>query len=196
MTNILIVYYSRHGSVARMAQQIALGVESVANCHAEIRCVAEVSSVTEQAQPAIPVSGPPYATLDDLKHCDGLIMGSPAYFGNMASALKHFLDQSSSLWLSGALIGKPAAVFTASSTQHGGQESVLLNMMLPLFHHGMLVSGIPYSESALQQTRSGGTPYGASHVSGAQGQTLSNDEVALCKFQGRQVALLAAKLSG
>jgi len=195
MTKILIVYYSRHGSVARMAQQIALGIESVANCQAVIRCVMDVSGAAEQTSSSVPDSGPPYATLDDLKHCDGLIIGSPAYFGNMAAALKHFLDQTSSLWLSGALIGKPAAVFTASSTQHGGQESVLLNMMLPLFHHGMLLSGIPYSESALQHTRSGGTPYGASHVAGAQGQALSDDEIAICKFQGRQIALLADKLS-
>ena len=195
MTKILIVYYSRHGSIARMAQQIALGVESVANCQAIIRCVAEVSGIAEQTSSAIPDDGPPYATLDDLKHCDGLLIGSPAYFGNMSAALKYYLDQSSSLWLSGALIGKPAGVFTASSTQHGGQESVLLNMMLPLFHHGMLLSGIPYSESSLQQTRSGGTPYGASHVAGAQGQALSDDEIALCKSQGRQIALLADKLS-
>jgi NAD(P)H dehydrogenase (quinone) len=195
VTKILIVYYSRHGSIARMAQQIALGVESVANCQAIIRCVAEVSGIAEQTSSAIPDDGPPYATLDDLKHCDGLLIGSPAYFGNMSAALKYYLDQSSSLWLSGALIGKPAGVFTASSTQHGGQESVLLNMMLPLFHHGMLLSGIPYSESSLQQTRSGGTPYGASHVAGAQGQALSDDEIALCKSQGRQIALLADKLS-
>jgi NAD(P)H dehydrogenase (quinone) len=178
-----------------MAQQIALGVESVNGCDAVIRCIAEVSPHTEQSQPAVPSDGPPYATLEDLTLCDAMIMGSPAYFGNMAAPLKHFLDQSSSLWLSGALIGKPAAVFTASSSQHGGQESVLLNMMLPLLHHGMLISGIPYSEAALHRTRSGGTPYGASHVSGSNGQKLSDDEILICKSQGKRIAQLALRLA-
>jgi len=195
VSEILIVYYSRYGSVGRMAQQIANGVESVAGCHAAIRCVPDVSPNNEQTQPPVPSNGPPYATIDDLKNCDGLILGSPSYFGNMAAGLKYFLDSSSQAWLSGALIGKPAGVFTATSSFHGGQESLLLSMMIPLMHHGMLISGIPYSEPALQQTRSGGTPYGASHVAGKEGQQLTNDESAIYNALGRQVAELSLKLA-
>ncbi len=194
MANILIVYYSRYGSVSRMAQQIALGVESVAGCSAQLRCVAEIPTTSEAIQPGVPDQGPPYATPEDLLNCDGLILGSPSYFGNMAAALKHYLDQSSQAWLSGALIGKPGGVFTATSSHHGGQESVLLSMMIPLLHHGMLISGIPYSEPALQQTRSGGTPYGASHVSGKSGQALTPDEIQICKALGSKIAQLALKL--
>jgi NAD(P)H dehydrogenase (quinone) len=194
VADILIVYYSRYGSVERMAQQIALGVESVDGCAAKIRCVAEISTTHEQTDPSVPADGPPYATEDDLKNCDGLILGSPSYFGNMAAALKHYLDSSSQTWLSGALIGKPAGVFTATSSHHGGQESVLLSMMIPLLHHGMLISGIPYSEPALQQTQSGGTPYGASHISGSSGKDLTADEIQICQALGRSIAELSLKL--
>ncbi len=195
MPQILVVYYSRYGSVSRMAQQIALGVEAVSGCSAIIRCVPDVSPNHEQTQPPVPEDGPPYANMDDLKNCDGLLIGSPSYFGNMAAPLKYFLDQSSQVWLSGALIGKPAGVFTATSSHHGGQESLLISMMIPLMHHGMIISGIPYSEPALQQTQTGGTPYGASHVSGKQGQQLSEHESDICKTLGRQIAELSKKLA-
>lgn len=178
-----------------MAQQIALGVESTPDCQAVIRCVADISPDNQQTQPSIPADGPPYATCEELKNCDGLILGSPSYFGNMAAPLKYFLDQSSQVWLSGALIGKPAGVFTATSSLHGGQESLLLSMMIPLLHHGMIISGIPYSEPALQQTVSGGTPYGASHVAGKEGQQLTDDETAICKALGKQIAQLSIKLT-
>lgn len=194
MPQILLVYYSRHGSVSSMAQQIALGVEAVSDCDAKIRCVPEVSAATEKTKPTVPVSGPPYATLEELKTCDGLIIGSPSYFGNMAAPLKYFLDQSSQIWLSGNMIGKPAGLFTSTSSLHGGQESVLLSMMIPLLHHGMLICGIPYSEPALLQTQSGGTPYGASHVSGSDGQALTEHETAVCRALGRRVAELTTKL--
>ena len=195
MPQILVVYYSRYGSVSRMAQQIALGVEAVSGCSAIIRCVPDVSPNHEQTQPPVPEDGPPYASMDDLKNCDGLLIGSPSYFGNMAAPLKYFLDQSSQVWLSGALIGKPAGVFTATSSHHGGQESLLISMMIPLMHHGMIISGIPYSEPALQQPQTGGTPYGASHVSGKQGQQLSEHESDICKALGRQIAELSKKLA-
>ncbi len=195
MAEILLVYYSRHGSIAEMAGHISQAVESVSNCHAVIRCLPPVSNNLQQTKKPVPESGPPYATLEDMKRCDGLILGSPAYFGNMAAELKYFLDQTTPLWISGAMIGKPAAVFTSSSSMHGGQESVLLSMMLPLLHHGMLVSGIPYSEPALHQTTSGATPYGASHVSGSQGKPLSSDEIAACHSLGKRIAELALKLA-
>ncbi len=194
MSIILIVYYSRYGSVDRMAQKIAEGVEAVDGCEARMRRVAEVSSNHQQTEPAVPKQGPPYATEQDLQQCDGLILGSPSYFGNMAAALKHYIDSTSQVWLSGALIGKPAGVFTATSSHHGGQESVLLSMMIPLLHHGMLIAGIPYSEPALQQTRSGGTPYGASHTAGHAGQPLTEDEEQICQALGRQIATLSLKL--
>ena len=195
MTEILLLYYSRHGAVAEMAEHIAQAVESVAHCHAIIRRLPEVSQNHQQTSAPIPDSGPPYATLEDLKQCDGLILGSPAYFGNMAAELKYFLDQTTPLWISGAMIGKPAAVFTSSSSMHGGQESVLLSMMLPLLHHGMLISGIPYSEPALHHTTSGATPYGASHVSGSQRKPLSKDEISACSSLGKRIAELAIKLA-
>ncbi len=195
MSQILVVYYSRYGSVSRMAQQIALGIEAIPGCNAIIRCVPDISPNHEQTAPPVPVEGPPYATMDELKKCDGLILGSPSYFGNMAAPLKYFLDQSSQVWLSGSLIGKPAGVFTATSSHHGGQESLLISMMIPLMHHGMIISGVPYSEPALQQTQSGGTPYGASHVSGKQGQQLTADENSICKALGRQIAELSLKLA-
>lgn len=195
MSRVLIVYYSRHGSVARLATQIANGVESENDCEAILRCVPEISANSEQTQPSVPDSGPPYASIDDLKNCDALIIGSPAYFGNMAAPLKYFLDQSTPLWLSGALIGKPAGVFTSSSSMHGGQESVLLNMMLPLLHQGMLITGIPYAESSIHNTQSGGSPYGASHVSSEENSELTSDESASARALGKRIAQLAHTLS-
>ena len=195
MHKILIVFYSRHGSVARMAEEIGLGVDSNLDCEAVLRCLPPVSAESEQIEDAVPESGLPYAQLLDLENCAGLLIGSPGYFGNMAAPLKYFLDQTSSLWLAGAMIGKPGGVFTATSSLHGGQETVLTSMMLPLLHHGMLVTGIPYSEAALNQTRSGGTPYGASHVAGRQGQALSDHEQAACRALGKRVADLACKLN-
>ena len=194
MHKILVVYYSKHGSVARMAEEIGLGVESVEPCEAALRCLPAVSATSEQVEPGVPDQGAPFARVDELAECAGLLIGSPGYFGNMAAPLKHFLDQTSSLWLGGAMIGKPAGVFTATSSQHGGQETVLTSMMLPLLHHGMLVTGIPYSEAALNQTSSGGTPYGASHVAGQQGQPLSEHERSACRALGKRVAELACRL--
>jgi NAD(P)H dehydrogenase (quinone) len=194
MADILLVYYSRHGSIAEMATHISQAVESINGCNAIIRCLPNVSSNHQQTEPPVPQSGPPYASIDDMKQCDALILGSPAYFGNMAAELKYFLDQTTPLWISGAMIGKPGAVFTSSSSMHGGQESVLLSMMLPLLHHGMLVSGIPYSEAALHNTTSGATPYGASHVSGNQRKPLTSDEISACKNLGKRIAELALKL--
>ncbi len=195
MTEILILYYSRNGSTASMARAIARGV-GAAGAEACLRTVPPVSQVVEVAAAAVPASGPPYVTHEDLQRCDGLILGSPTRFGNMAAPLKHFLDGTSGLWLSGALAGKPAAVFTSTSSLHGGQESTLLSMMLPLLHHGMLVAGLPYSEPALSTTSAGGTPYGASHWAGtaAQPQPLDNAERALCEALGRRVAGLAERL--
>lgn len=194
MPDILVLYYSRHGSVARMAEQIALGVDAQADCEARVRCLPPVSASSEQSTAAIPEQGAPYARTSDLETCDGLIMGSPGYFGNMAAPLKYFLDQTSPLWLSGAMIGKPAGVFTATASQHGGQETVLTSMMLPLLHHGMLVCGIPFAEPALHRTRTGGTPYGASHVAGSDGSELSEDEIAACRALGSRVAGFARRL--
>ncbi len=192
---ILIVYYSRHGSVARMAEQISIGVDSNQACEAVLRCLPEVSANSEQREPSIPAQGVPYAQVSDLEDCAGLIIGSPGYFGNMAAPLKYFLDQTSPLWLGGSMIGKPGGVFTATSSQHGGQETVLTSMMLPLLHHGMLVTGIPYSEPALNQTSSGATPYGASHVAGQQGQPLSEHETAACRALGKRIADLSCRIA-
>jgi NAD(P)H dehydrogenase (quinone) len=179
-----------------MAKQIARGVEKVAGIEARLRTVPAVSAVTEATEPAIPESGAIYCSEDDLKHCAGLILGSPTRFGNMAAPLKYFLDNTSSLWLNGDLINKPAAVFTSTSTLHGGQESTLLSMMLPLLHQGMVVAGIPYSEKGLHQTATGGTPYGASHLANsAQGNKLSTHESELCQALGKRVAELALKLT-
>jgi NAD(P)H dehydrogenase (quinone) len=193
--NILIIYFSRHGSVARMAEEISLGVDSNPACEAVLRSLPPVSAKTEQSEDSVPAEGPPYARQADLENCDGLLVGSPGYFGNMAAPLKYFFDQTSPLWLSGALIGKPGGVFTATSSMHGGQETVLTSMMLPLLHHGMLVTGIPYSEPALNQTSSGATPYGASHVAGQQGQALTEHERSACRALGKRVADLACKLN-
>jgi NAD(P)H dehydrogenase (quinone) len=189
MKEILVLYYSRYGATAEMAQRIALGIESVPDCQARIRTVPPVSAVCEAIEDDIPDTGPPYATLDDLRECAGLALGSPTRFGNMAAPLKYFLDSTSSLWLAGALIGKPAAVFTSTSSLHGGQEATLLSMMLPLLHHGMLVLGIPYSETELLSTRSGGTPYGPSHTSGSDSKLpLTTEEKHLCTAMGKRLA--------
>lgn len=194
--DILVLYYSREGALAEMARLIGSGIESVNTCQARIRTVPPVSSVCEATQDSIPTQGPPYATLEDLRECAGLALGSPGYFGNMASALKYFLESTTPGWLAGHLAGKPAGVFTSTGTQHGGQESTLLSMMLPLMHHGMVITGLPYSESALNETRTGGTPYGASHVAGTDGrQTFSQDEKDLCHALGRRLAQLALKLT-
>ncbi len=189
MADILILYYSRHGAVEAMAQQLARGVEGVAGMQARVRTVPEVSPETETSADTIPAAGAPYATLDDLRECAGLALGSPTRFGNMAAPVKYFLDQTSPLWLSAELVGKPAAVFCSSSSQHGGQESTLLSMMLPLLHHGMLLLGLPYSESALSRTTTGGTPYGASHVAGPNNdRPLSEEERTLCRALGARLA--------
>lgn len=164
MVEILVLYYSRRGATARMAEWVARGVEEVEGARARIRTVPEVSPVCEATQPKVPHSGPPYATLEELAACDGLALGSPTYFGNMAAPLKHFLDRTTPLWFSGALVGKPAGVFTSTSSMHGGHEATLLSMVLPLLHHGMVLLGIPAREEALLTTTSGGTPYGPSHL--------------------------------
>jgi NAD(P)H dehydrogenase (quinone) len=190
---ILVLYYSRHGATEAMAQQVARGVERVPGLVARLRTVPAVSADCEQSADEIPAAGPLYCELDDLRNCAGLVMGSPTRFGNMAAPLKYFLDQTSSLWLSGALIDKPAGVFTSTSSLHGGQESTLLSMLLPLLHHGMVVAGLPYSEAGLMSTTAGGTPYGASHWAGADNsRALDDGEATLCRALGTRVARLAA----
>lgn len=191
MTEILVLYYSRHGATADMAQYIANGIEE-GGCSARLRTVPNISTVTEASESDIPESGAPYATLDDLQECIALAVGSPTRFGNMAAELKYFFDSTSPLWLSGEMVNKPAAVFTSTSSMHGGQESTLLSMMLPLLHHGMQIIGIPYTETTLLKTQTGGTPYGASHTSGIDGElALSDDEKTLCKALGKRLALTA-----
>lgn len=196
MANILILYYSRYGATAEMARQIARGVEEVAGMQAMLRTVPPVSPVCEATEPAVPDSGAPYVSTADLESCDGLILGSPTRFGNMAAPLKHFIDSTSPLWLTGALVGKPAAVFTSTSSLHGGQETTLLSMMLPLLHHGMLIAGLPYSQTELLHTTTGGTPYGPSHLAGVDSKLpLSDDEKQLCQAMGKRVASIARKLA-
>ena len=191
MSDILVLYYSRHGATSDMAQQIANGIEE-GGCNARLRTVPNVSTVTEATKSDIPDSGAPYATLDDLQECIALAVGSPTRFGNMAAELKYFFDSTSPLWLSGEMVNKPAAVFTSTSSLHGGQESTLLSMMLPLLHHGMQIIGIPYTETLLLKTQTGGTPYGASHTSGIDGELpLSKDEKTLCNALGKRLALTA-----
>ena len=196
MSDILVLYYSRSGHTAQLARLIARGIEEVPGMRARLRQVPPVAPVTEVAQPPEPEDGAPYATKQDLHDCIGLAMGSPTRFGNMAAPLKYFLDSTGAEWASGALAGKPAAVFTSTSTQHGGQESTLLTMALPLLHHGMLLLGIPFTEAALTATRSGGTPYGASHVAGSNGeQAISEHERELARALGRRLAVTARKLA-
>ena len=196
MPQILIVYYSRHGATAELARHAARGVESTPGCHATVRTVPPVSAESERPVRAIPDSGAPFATLDDLRRCDGLLLGSPTRFGNMAAPLKYFLDGTSTLWLDGTLSGKPAGLFSSTQTLHGGQETTLLSMALPLIHHGMLLVGIPFTERGLNQTRTGGTPYGATHVAGLAPQpaALSEDEAILAQALGKRVAEVAATL--
>ena len=194
MGPILVLYYSRNGSTRHLAYKIAQGIEQQ-GCEARIRTVPAVSDNMEDSQAAIPDSGDVYVTADDLKECSGLALGSPTRFGNMAAPMKYFLDTTSSQWLAGALVDKPACVFTSSGSMHGGQETTLISMMLPLFHHGMLVMGLPYTEPQLQATETGGTPYGVSHLSGLQGDNrLSEDEQSLALAQGARLANAAKKL--
>lgn len=194
--DILVLYYSRSGHTAQLARLIARGVEEVPGMRARLRQVPPVAPVTEVAQPPEPEDGAPYANKQDLHDCAGLALGSPTRFGNMAAPLKYFLDNTGAEWASGALVGKPAAVFTATSTMHGGQESTLLSMALPLLHHGMLLLGLPFTEAALNATQSGGTPYGASHVSGTQGERgISEHERELARALGRRLAETARKLA-
>lgn len=201
MAEILVLFYSRKGSTAELARHVCRGVESVSGARARLRTVPQVTTVIDQPEPPVPASGPPFATHDDLRECHGLVLGSPTRFGNMAAPLKYFLDGTSSLWLNGTLAGKPAGVFTSTQTMHGGQETTLLSMMLPLLHHGMVIVGLPYTEAALTTTRSGGSPYGASHVVNATAQDgaagkLTEEERLLASLLGKRVAELAVRLSG
>ena len=189
-----MLYYSRSGGTAALARHMARGVEEVTGMEAKLRTVAPVSPVHQAVEPEIPQEGPPYATLDDLQTCSGLALGSPTRFGNMAAPLKHFLDSTGGLWLSGALAGKPAAVFTSTSSLHGGQETTLVSMMLPLLHHGMLLVGLPYPDTGLMDTTSGGTPYGASHWSGPDSRRPSVEEKALARILGRRLAETTRRL--
>jgi NAD(P)H dehydrogenase (quinone) len=192
---ILVLYYSRHGATRKLAECIAQGIESVSGCEAHLRTVPQISTVTEATEAQIPASGAPYVELQDLEECQGLALGSPTRFGNMAAPLKYFLDGTSAQWLSGALSGKPACVFTSTGSLHGGQESTLLTMMLPLLHHGMLIMGLPYTEKNLMTTHSGGSPYGATHWSGIGGDLVMTEETReLAIALGKRLALNARKL--
>lgn len=196
MTEILILYYSQGGAVKDMAQLIARGVESVAGAKARLRTVPKVSANCEATEPEVPSTGAPFVELSDLEECAGIALGSPTRFGNMAAPMKYFLDGTSGLWMKGALIGKPACVFTSSGSMHGGNESTLLTMMLPLLHHGAMILGLPYSEPQLGTTKTGGTPYGASHIGGAMDdQPISEDERKLCLALGKRLAETAIKLA-
>jgi NAD(P)H dehydrogenase (quinone) len=199
MAEILVLFYSRKGSTAELARHVCRGVESVSGARARLRTVPQVTTVIDQPEPPVPASGPPFVTHDDLRECHGLVLGSPTRFGNMAAPMKYFLDGTSSLWVNGTLAGKPAGVFTSTQTMHGGQETTLLSMMLPLLHHGMYIVGLPYTEAALNTTRSGGSPYGASHVVNAQDGAagkLTDEERVLATLLGKRVAELAVRLSG
>ena len=192
MAEVLVLFYSRKGGTAELARQICRGIEQVPGARARLRTVPPVAATIEQPLSPVPPEGPPYASLEDLKECDGLLLGSPTRFGNMAAPLKHFLDGTGALWLNGALDRKPAGVFTSTSTMHGGQEATLLSMMIPLLHHGMYLVGLPYTAEALNRTRSGGTPYGASHVSGRDRRPdLTEDERDLARLLGQRIAELA-----
>lgn len=196
MPDILVLYYSRGGSVARLARHIARGIGEVEGMAARLRTVPPVAATTQAASPPVPEDGAPYVQASDLAECAGLVLGSPTRFGNMAAPLKHFIDGLGAEWVSGTLVGKPAAVFTSTATMHGGQESTLLSMMVPLLHHGCVLVGIPYTEPALTATRGGGTPYGASHVSGTGDDPQpTDDEAVLARALGRRVASIAARLA-
>ena len=195
MAEILVLYYSRGGSVARLARQVARGIGEVDGMSARLRTVPPVAAVTQSAAPPVPEDGAPYVQASDLEECIGLVVGSPTRFGNMAAPMKHFIDGLGAEWASGTLVGKPAAVFTSTATQHGGQESTLLSMQVPLLHHGCVIVGIPFTESALSTTRTGGSPYGATHVAGgADDPQLSDDEAVLARALGRRVADIARRL--
>lgn len=195
MSEILVLYYSLHGNVANMARHVARGVEEVNGMQARVRTVPRVSTVCEASESPVPAQGPPFVEARDLEECAGLVLGSPTRFGNMAAPLKYFLDGTADDWLSGTLVGKPAAVFTSTSTLHGGQETTLISMMLPLLHHGMVLCGVPYTEKALHETRGGGTPYGPSHWAGTEEQQpLSNHEKTICQSFGERLASLALQL--
>jgi NAD(P)H dehydrogenase (quinone) len=195
MKEILVLYYSQHGALRQMAHLLARGIEQAPGISARVRTVPRVSAVCEAIEPGVPDAGAPYAELKDLEECAGLALGSPTRFGNMAAPLKYFLDSTSELWLRGALSGKPAAVFTSTGSMHGGQETTLVSMMLPLLHHGMLIVGLPYTEPQLISTASGGTPYGASHVAGAAAdRAITDEEKKLCIALGRRLAEIAARL--
>jgi len=195
MAEILVLYYSRHGSVANLATQVCRGINSVPGATARVRTVPPVSAENAPRLPAIPAEGPPYATTADLADCAGLVLGSPTRFGNMAAPLKYFLDGTGTEWLAGTLTGKPAGVFTSTSSLHGGQESTLLSMALPLLHHGMVLVGVPYGEQALADTRTGGSPYGATHFAPGTGDTVpSADEARVAQHLGRRVAEAALRL--
>ena len=195
MADILVLYYSRNGATEAMAREVCKGVDAVNGMSARLRTVPKVSAVTEAIEDAVPAAGPPYATAADLKECAGLIMGSPAYFGNMAAPLKFFLDGTVGDWIRGDLAGKPAAMFASTGSLHGGQEAALLSMAIPLLHHGMIVVGLPYTEEALSTTRSGGTPYGATHVTwNRKSDSLSDEEKQLAQALGKRVADLARRL--
>lgn len=190
---ILILYYSRYGATGKLAQYIARGVESVDGMEARLRTVPPVSSTCEAIDPTIPEEGAIYVTLDDLKNCSGLALGSPTRFGNMAAPLKYFLDGTSGLWLSGDLVDKPACVFSSTASMHGGQETTLISMMLPLLHHGMMIMGLPYTQPNVGSTQTGGTPYGVSHYAGMDNKPISDEEMAMAKFQGQRLAKIGLK---
>ena len=192
---VLVLYYSRHGATARLADEVCAGVDSVAGIHARLRTVPPVSATCEATAPEVPDTGPPYCEEDDVRECAGLAIGSPTRFGNMAAPLKYFIDGTSGLWMSGALVDRPAAAFTSTASLHGGQEATLLSMMLPLLHHGMVFCGLPYGEAGLMNTVSGGTPYGASHWSGQQGSRAPDaTELGLARALGRRLGRLALAL--
>lgn len=196
MTNILVLFFSQHNNCQQMADLVARGVENVADCNAIARTVPPIKASNDPNFTEIPDDGAPYATLSDLEQADGLCLGAPTHFGNMPAALKHFWDQTTGLWLSGALNKKPAGVFTSTGSLHGGQETTLLTMMIPLLHHGMIITGLPYSEEALLTTRTGGTPYGPSHLAGTDGSNpISDEEKQLCIALGKRVAALAKQLA-
>lgn len=196
MKKVLVLYYSRHGATLELAKRVARGIEQIEGVSAVLRTVPEVSTVCEVVEPAVPEMGAPYVTMDEFSSADGLVLGSPTRFGVMAAPLKYFLEQTSAQWLSGNLAGKPAAAFTSTSSMHGGQEATLLSMLVPLLHHGMLISGVPYTTSELMTTKTGGTPYGASHVAGTDNdQVTSGDEHAICIALGKRIAELTLKLS-